>query len=457
MPAGARLADGVTLALLALWLRIAIIGPMRFRVGDVRITASSQLRVALFIAIVMIARHVRWRRPTLPSRLWSAVRRWWSEPNALAVPASAALSRAAVLVVGLVAVSAFGLPPRMPRITDDPVRNIVARWDAFWYWNVLDKGYQWTPDGAQHNVAFFPAFPVGMGAMSAVLRWHPLHAGLLLSLSAFLVATVFLYRLARESLDAERALAAVWLLAAYPFSVYYSAPYTESLYLLSVLATLYYFGRGRWGWAAVWGAIAGLSRPNGCFLSAVLAIVVLGDMWRARRDGRAAVTRRAVARLAVASAPGLGMLAFTAYLYARFGVPMLWTDVQSAWGRTYVSVVDLTATRATDLRANGLIAYLFSQPYEVMNSGAAVFGILMIVPVWRRLGLAYAVFVALSLMPPLVMGGTTSLARVTSTLFPIFIVLSAWCNPARRMALLAVFATLQGLVAALFFTWRPLF
>ena len=224
-----------------------------------------------------------------------------------------------------------------------------------------------------------------------------------------------------------------------------------------MLATLYYFGRDRWGWAVVWGTIAGLSRPNGCFLSVVLAIVVLGEMWSARRDGRAAVTRRAVTQLAVASTPALGMLAFTAYLYKRFGVPLLWTHVQGAWGRSYTSVVELTATRATDLRASGPVGYLFSQPYEVMNSVAAVFGLLMIVPVWRRLGLAYAAFVALSLVPPLVMGGTTSLARVSSTLFPIFIVLAAWCTPARRMALLTVFATLQGLVAALFFTWRPLF
>jgi hypothetical protein len=296
-----------------------------------------------------------------------------------------------------------------------------------------------------------------MDAVAAVLRWHPVHAGLLLSLVAFVIAAVFLYRLARESLDAERALAAVWLLAAYPFSVYYSAPYTESLYLLAVLATLHYFGRDRWGPAAVWGAIAGLSRPNGCFLSAVLAIVVLGEMWRARQDGRAAVTRRAVTQLAVASTPGLGMLAFTAYLYERFGVPLLWTHVQGAWGRSYTSVIELTGTTATSLRQSGLAAYLFAQPYEVMNSGAAVFGILMIVPVWRRLGLAYAAFVALSLVPPLVMGGTMSLARVSSTLFPIFILLAAWCSPARRMALIAVFATLQGLVAALFFTWRPLF
>jgi hypothetical protein len=457
LPAWLRLADALTIALVTLWLRIALVGPVRFRIGDIRITATSQVRLAVLLAIVIIARHLVRRRPALPVRMWDGVRRWWSEPNAGAVLAAAALSRAAILAVGLVAVSAFGLPPRMPRITNDPVRNIVARWDGFWYWNIVDQGYRWAPDGRQHNVAFFPAFPAAMAALATTLRWHPLHAGLLLSLAAFVAAAAYLYRLARESLDEGQALAAVWLLAAYPFSVYYSAPYSESLYLLAVLATLYYFGRDAWGRAAFWGAVAGLCRPNGCLLSVVLAIVVLGDGWRARREGRAPVTRRTVVQLAVASCPGLGMVAFTAYLYARFGVPLLWMQAHGAWGRNYTDLIELTATRATSARESGLVGYLFSQPYEVANTAAAIFAAVMIVPVWRRLGAAPAAFVALSLVPPLIMGGTTSVARLTSTLFPIFIVIAHSCSPATRMALLVLFGVLQGLAAALFFTWRPMY
>jgi hypothetical protein len=457
LPVWARLADTLTLAIVALWLRIAVIAPVRFRVGDVRVTATSLWRVGAVIALVILVRHMRWRRPGLHRRIAGVVGRWWRAPNARAVLAGAAVSRTAVLLAGLVAVSAFGVPRGMSHITNDSVRNIVDRWDAGWYHRIAERGYEWEPDGQQHSVAFFPALPVAMAILAAILRWHVLHAGLLLSMIAFLVAASYLYGLARESLDPERALAAVWLLAAYPFSVYYSAPYTESLYLLAVLATLYHFGRDEWGRAAVWGAIAGLSRPNGCLLSVVLAIVMLTDMWRAPREGRPENIRRRVVQLAVASCPGLGMVAFTAYLYARFGVALLWMQTHGAWGRTYTSVVDLTVTRATSLQEHGLVASLFSQPYEAMNTGAAVFGLLMIVPVWRRLGVAYAAFVALSLLPPLVMGGTTSIARLTSTLFPIFILLAAWSTPAWRMGLLAVFGILQGLVAALFFTWRPMY
>jgi hypothetical protein len=93
----------------------------------------------------------------------------------------------------------------------------------------------------------------------------------------------------------------------------------------------------------------------------------------------------------------------------------------------------------------------------VLNFAAAAFGLTMIVPVWRRLGAAPTAFVVLSLVPPLVMGGTLSMGRLTSTVFPIFIVLGAVRRPAWRMGLLVTFAMLQGLVAVLFFTWRPMF
>ena len=350
----ARLADALTLGLVALWLRVGIIAPVRFRIGEMRVTVTSYVRLAAAVAVVVIVRHMLWRRPGLHVRVWERVCRWWRVPNAGAVLGAAVLSRVTVLLVGLVAVSAFGLATGAPLLTDNPVRNLVARWDSSWYLSILEHGYQWAPDGQQHNVAFFPAFPAGMAALAAILRWHPLHAGLLLSVIAFVLAAVYLYRLARRSLDDEGALAAVWLLAAYPFSVYYSAPYTESLYLLAVLATLYHFGRDEWGRAAFWGAVAGLSRPNGSFLSVVLAIVVLADGWRARNDGRAPFTRRTLIQLAVASAPGLGMVAFTAYLYARFGVPLLWMQAHGAWGRSYTSLVELTAARATTVRDGGL-------------------------------------------------------------------------------------------------------
>jgi Gpi18-like mannosyltransferase len=51
------------------------------------------------------------------------------------------------------------------------------------------------------------------------------------SFAAFFGALAYLYGLARSMLDDDGARFAVWLVAAYPFAVFFGAIYTESLFL----------------------------------------------------------------------------------------------------------------------------------------------------------------------------------------------------------------------------------
>jgi len=78
-------------------------------------------------------------------------------------------------------------------------------------------------------------------------------------------------------------------------------------------------------------------------------------------------------------------------------------------------------------------------------------------PVWRRLGAAWAIFVLANLLAPLSAGGLLSLGRLTSTLFPLFLALAAVLPSRGAVAIGAGFALLQGLCAALFYTWRQLY
>ncbi len=65
----------------------------------------------------------------------------------------------------------------------------------------------------------------------------------------------------------------------YPFALFYSAAYTESLFLLTVVAACYHFERDELWQAGLWGLIAGLTRPNGCLLSVVLALMAIRPLW----------------------------------------------------------------------------------------------------------------------------------------------------------------------------------
>ena len=74
-----------------------------------------------------------------------------------------------------------------------------------------------------------------------------------------------------------------------------------------------------------------------------------------------------------------------------------------------------------------------------------------------KVGAPWAVYVVLTVVPPLFAGGVMSMGRLTSTLFPVFLALAAML-PSRAATNCAVaFAILQGLCAALFFTWRAMY
>jgi hypothetical protein len=130
---------------------------------------------------------------------------------------------------------------------------------------------------------------------------------------------------------------------------------------------------------------------------------------------------------------------------------------RAAWNRTFRGLDLFFADRMLYIRDLGLLQYLIDLPIDALNTAAAVFALGLIIPVTRRLGLAYGALVAVLVLPPLLIGGSTSMGRMTAVLFPVFMWLGAVLTPERRTAALIVFGILQGLTATLFFSWRNLY
>jgi hypothetical protein len=361
-------------------------------------------------------------------------------------------TRAAVLLAGYLAVAIFGYPSDdVPfRVSFNELENLPARWDTEWYLKIARDGYTWNGDPYDMQpVVFFPALPALMRG-GALVTGTLVHGGLLAALLCFLGALIYLYRLAEPLVGSRAAANALWLLASYPFAVYYSAPYTESLYLLASIAAFVHLSRTEWRASAGWGLFAGLCRPNGFLIAAPLALIA------ARRTVASRSIR--VGDWLPAVAPLAGPLLFSAYLYWTFGDPTAWVKGQAAWGRQYVgvwaSLRDLFVDRYAVIAGVGLYRYTFEQPFDFLHSMAALFALVSIWPVWRRLGAPYAVLVAANLLPPLVSGGTMSIGRMTSVLFPSFVGLAAIVPERYVSALITTGCVLQGVIAAAFFTWR---
>ena len=112
-------------------------------------------------------------------------------------------------------------------------------------------------------------------------------------------------------------LAGAAALLAFPTAFFLAAFYTESMFLLFAVATLWGARRGHWVVAGVAAGGASLTRFNGFVLVAALAAYALDDLRRAGRKP----TARHFAAFALASA---GAAAYPLYLWKRFGDPMLY-------------------------------------------------------------------------------------------------------------------------------------
>jgi hypothetical protein len=234
------------------------------------------------------------------------------------------------------------------------------------------------------------------------------------------------------------------------------------LFLLTLVGAVYHFRQDQLWRSAFWGFLCGLTRPPGCFLSVVLGLMAIAPLRSAFAQGatadRAPIDSRGLLRrLLAASAPGLGMLTFSAFIYRLTGHPFQWTMQNAAWGRVYKGLDEIVTDRVAFIANNGFYAYLSTQTIDLFYTLAVILCLAAVWPVYRRLGWPYAVFIVLNVLPPMSAGGMLSMGRVTSVLFPVFLWMGAAVPPRHRVAWITAFAVLQGFVAVMFFTWRPLF
>ena len=130
-------------------------------------------------------------------------------------------------------------------------------------------------------------------------------------------------------------------------------------------------------------------------------------------------------------------------------------EAHGAWGREYQGLAVLLGDRINIIANAGVQGYVASLPHDLMNALGVIFVLVCAWPVARKLGLAYAAFILVFILPPLAAGGLISAGRFSSVLFPTFVWMAGAVPPRHRAAWLASFAAIQALNAAMFYTWRP--
>jgi mannosyltransferase PIG-V len=378
-------------------------------------------------------------------------------------------SRLAIWGMALFALLAFE-PNRHPQasVWDIPAEHdlgyltdVWARWDSGWFLGIAEHGYGY----AKQASAFFPLYPIAVSGVGRAFFGHYVLGGLVVSLVCCLAAFFLLHRLAEVRLGADGARRAVLYLAIFPMALFLQAVYSESLYLVLVLAAFLLAERRHWtaAWTVV--ALATLTRLVGFAL--VPALLVMA--WRSPDR------RRALAGLSIVPA-----------LFSLFPI-VLWRKTGDAWG--FLNVQDLwhrhlsyagpfgglwDGTRAGVL---GIAHVLTRQPaqrhgaaqgadywlrLDGLNAQAFLFLIVFVgltIVAWRRFGAPYGLFAAVSLAIPLSEPAAKqpllSMSRFGLVIFPLFLALAAiGGRPRVHTAIVAVSSLMLGVAVVQWALWQ---
>ncbi len=332
--------------------------------------------------------------------------------------------------------------------------DVWARWDSAFFLRIAEHGY----DGA--SAAFYPLYPGLVALLGRLFFGHYIVAGLVISLSAALGALVLLQRLAESRLGADGARRTVLYLAVFPMALFLGAVYSESLYLLLVLAAFVLAERGRFASAGLVAGLAILTRLTGVALLPALALLA----WRARDR------RRALGGLALAS-PVAAI--YPLLLWQQVGDPWAFVHAQERWHRHLSAAgplgglweglvagwrgleqfvaghgTDVSGTNPMHAAAENLEALLFLCLFSVLT-----------VIAWRRFGAPYGLFATVSLAIPLSYPSDRwpllSLPRFGLVIFPLFLALATLGRrPRAHTAILACSALFLGVAVVQWALWQ---
>jgi hypothetical protein len=400
-------------------------------------------------------------------------------------------SRLVVLLAGVAGVLSIGRAPGTtgfdPRGLTSPFGyfgNLLvapfARWDSAWYLTIAHSGY----DHERARAAFYPLYPALVRVVGFVVR-SDLIAGILISLVAFFVALVLLYRLAALELGQEVARVTVLLIAFCPMAFFFSAVYSEALFLALSLGSILCARSGRWLWAGLLGALAAAERATGVALVVALVMMFLYGPRTDRFPDWPRIGSRGWRRLLPQYRPSPGLLCtalvpigFGAYLlglalstgdglaplnagalwYRHFAGPFggIWDGAVAAWDGVR-QLVHGPAPPIYFTKAGG-------DPLLVAEQNLVLFGFLILgaiglVGALRRLPAAYGAYALASLAIPLSYPVTPqplqSISRYEVVLFPLFM-WGAWWLSRRRLTTPAIasLGALLGFFTVEFATWR---
>lgn len=193
-------------------------------------------------------------------------------------------------------------------IPTDPILVPLVHFDAQWYATIMRFGYSGDSPGLPpptYRAAFFPLYPL-LGRLLGGTDWSLLAVSNL----ALLIGLLAVYLLGVRRFDPASATTSVWILCLGPGSMFFSLPYTESLFLMLSATAVLLADLRRPALAGLAGAAAAMTRVPGVIVAVPLFL-------HAGRWNRAAALLPAVGLAAVATVDAVAVGDPLAFVHAQ--------------------------------------------------------------------------------------------------------------------------------------------
>ncbi|HWV22600.1 MAG TPA: mannosyltransferase family protein [Thermomicrobiales bacterium] len=194
-------------------------------------------------------------------------------------------------------------------------------WDGTWYAWIAEDGYK------AHDAlaAFFPLYPWLMDIGHRLTGLPVETVGWAISHLAFFGALVMAYKLVRLDFSDIVARWTLVALAVFPTAFFFSAIYTESLFLFLSVTTLWAARKNDWLLAVIVCFFATMTRSAGIMLGAPLAVLFIQQHgWNLRRW---------FPKVLLGVIPPIGLLIFGKFLESEGRTFFGWRDQQWQWSR----------------------------------------------------------------------------------------------------------------------------
>ena len=320
------------------------------------------------------------------------------------------------------------------------IRELMCSWDCGWYLSIIEHGYMSAPSGHPEgnaaNWGFFPVYPMLSRLVALVAGLPTLLSAQLVSNALFLAGLVILFAYCLKYFSDADSRFIVTAFAFSPFSLYFSAPYTESTYFFLMIGSLYLASSGRWIWAGVLAAVISATRPPGVLIFfALLVLAVEQYGWRSILTyGKGA--ERAI--LALALVP-LGLFLYVLFLHVHVGDELAFSHVQNrAWGREFNDPVETLWSGIT-----GSATDKYQSLFTLVALAAGLYLL------FRRFAVEGTVLLLGTLLP--LSTGLASMPRYSGTLYPIYVALGLATTgmPKVQSLLLCVLSVFLGFMVVL--------